>query len=118
MAIAAAEPSPAAVMTWARGLAALPATHTPGTLVRPVPSATTQPLSSVAQPRSVSRSSFGTNAGPHEHGGAAYDVSGLELDTGEPVVLDDEAGDGLLDDADGAGDQPLALVRRERGRRG
>ena len=36
MAMAAADPSPAAVMTWARGLATLPATQTPGTLVRPV----------------------------------------------------------------------------------
>ena len=36
MAMAAAEPSPAAVITWARGLATLPATQTPGTLVRPV----------------------------------------------------------------------------------
>src|SRR3954453_11484461 len=33
IAIAAAEPSPAAVTTWARGLAAFPAAHTPGTLV-------------------------------------------------------------------------------------
>ena len=46
MAMAAAEPSPAAVMTWARGLTAFPAAQTPGTLVRPVASATTQPLSS------------------------------------------------------------------------
>ena len=47
MAMAAADPSPAAVMTWARGLATLPATQTPGTLVRPVASATTQPSSSM-----------------------------------------------------------------------
>ncbi|MDX6360196.1 MAG: hypothetical protein QOH37_3250 [Nocardioidaceae bacterium] len=35
IAIAAVEPSPAAVMAWARGLATLPPTHTQGTLVRP-----------------------------------------------------------------------------------
>jgi hypothetical protein len=35
MAMAATEPSPTAVMTWARGLTTLPAAHTPGTLVRP-----------------------------------------------------------------------------------
>jgi hypothetical protein len=36
MAMAAADPSPAAVMSCARGLATLPATQTPDTLVRPV----------------------------------------------------------------------------------
>ena len=35
MAMAAAEPAPAAVITCARGSARLPATHTPATLVRP-----------------------------------------------------------------------------------
>ena len=38
IAIAAAEPSPAAVITWARGSATLPAAQTPETLVRPVAS--------------------------------------------------------------------------------
>ena len=36
MAMATAEPSPAAVITCARGLVALPAAQTPGTVVRPV----------------------------------------------------------------------------------
>src|SRR5665647_2186571 len=49
-AMAAADPWPAAVMTWARGSAAFPATQTPGTLVLPVASAITQPVSSRAQP--------------------------------------------------------------------
>jgi hypothetical protein len=40
--MAAADPAPAAVMTWARGSTALPATQTPATLVRPVLSAVTQ----------------------------------------------------------------------------
>src|SRR5215218_6752261 len=51
IAMAAADPSPAAVMTWARGLAALPATQTPATLVRPVGSVVTHPCSSMSQPR-------------------------------------------------------------------
>ena len=38
MAIAAADPAPAEVITWARGSATLPAAHTPGALVSPVPS--------------------------------------------------------------------------------
>jgi hypothetical protein len=37
--MAAAEPAPAAVMTWARGSTTLPAAQTPGTLVAPVVSA-------------------------------------------------------------------------------
>ena len=63
IAMAAAEPSPAAVITWARGLATLPATQTPGTVVCPVPSVTTQPSSSTSQPRPTSRSLLGTNRG-------------------------------------------------------
>ena len=59
MAMAAADPSPAAVITWARGLATLPATHTPGTLVRPLAPVTTQPWSSKSQPMPVSTSLFG-----------------------------------------------------------
>ena len=46
MAIAAAEPAPAAVTTWARGSTALPAPQTPGVLVRPVRSTTAKPASS------------------------------------------------------------------------
>jgi hypothetical protein len=40
--MATAEPSPAAVMTWARGLVALPAAQTPSTLVRPSASTRTR----------------------------------------------------------------------------
>ena len=90
-AMAAADPSPAAVMTWARGLATLPATQTPGhagaARRRPRP---TQPSSSMAQPRPTSRSVFGTNRGRHEHRGAADDPPVVELDAGQPVVLDDQ----------------------------
>ena len=63
IAMAAVEPSPAAVMTCARGLATFPATQMPGTLVRPVASATTQPPSSIAQPRLVRASLLGTIRG-------------------------------------------------------
>ena len=63
MAIAAAEPMAAAVSTWARGLATLPAAQTPGTLVRPEGSVITQPSSSLSQPRPVSRVSWATMRG-------------------------------------------------------
>ena len=43
IAIAAADPSPAAVITCARGLLAFPATQTPETLVWPVGSTRTNP---------------------------------------------------------------------------
>ena len=57
IAIAAADPSPAAVITCARGLPALPATQTPGTLVSPVASTETKPASSSSQPSDASRPS-------------------------------------------------------------
>ena len=47
----------------ARGSARLPATHTPGTVVRPLASATTQCLSSMSRPTPTKRSLFGTNLG-------------------------------------------------------
>lgn len=56
MAMAAADPWPAAVMTWARGSAALPAAQTPRTPVRPVRSVVGNPASSISQPRFVSGS--------------------------------------------------------------
>ena len=58
-AMAAAEPAPAAVMTWARGSTMLPAAQTPGTLVRPVASTMTQPSLSTSQPSSTSRDCSG-----------------------------------------------------------
>ena len=53
MAIAAADPAPAAVITWARGSTTLPAAQTPNALVRPVASTVTKPASSTSQPRPV-----------------------------------------------------------------
>ena len=116
MAMAAAEPSPAAVITWARGLTALPAAQTPGTLVRPVGSTTTQPSAWVSQPSSVSRRGVGDEGGPDEDGVAAYDLTGVELDAREPVALDCETGDAADDDPDGPGQQLLPLARGQRRR--
>ena len=113
MAMAAADPSPAAVMTWARGFTALPAAQTPGTLVRPVASTATQPFCPVSQPTPVSRVSCGTKCGRTNT--AERGTTGrLELDAGQLVRLDDEAGDGGVDDTDGASDELLALRHRQR----
>jgi hypothetical protein len=109
MAMAAVVPSPAAVMTWARGLAALPATQTPGTLVRPVASATTQPLSSISA-ELCQGFVVGHHPGPHEDSSPIDDAPIGELDSGESVVLDDQSGDRTVDDADRAGDQRLAVT--------
>ena len=113
MAMAAAEPAPAAVMTWARGSAALPAAHTPGTLVRPV--------------RSVDREAGAVEVAPEagekvvgvrgddradEHRGSGDDLAVGELDTGEAVVLDDESGDFAVDDADASGGELGCLGHR------
>src|SRR6478672_1594901 len=56
-------PTPAAVMTWARGFTTLPAAQSPGTLVRPVPSTTVQPDSSTATPGRMRRSWCGRKRG-------------------------------------------------------
>ena len=106
MAIAAAEPAPAAVMTWARGSTTLPAAHTPGSLVRPVASTMTKPASfDVAAERGEQAVGVRDVAGPDEHRGAGDDAAVGELDAGQLIVLDDEPGD-------------LAVVRRGcRGRR-
>ena len=62
-AIAAAEPSPAAVITWARGLTALPAAHTPGTERATTGIDDGQPAASVRAPRPRRRSLFAAYAG-------------------------------------------------------
>jgi len=96
-------------MTCARGLTALPAAQTPGTLVRPVPSVMTQPVSEVAQPSSVSRVSFGSKLAADEHRSPSHDLAGHELDPGQAVVLDGEAGDGIVVDADVAARDAAAV---------
>ena len=104
MAIAAAEPAPAEVMTWARGSTTLPAAHTPGLLVRPVASTVTKPASSRSQPRAASEAvGVGDVAGPDEHRGARDDAAVGEFDAAQPVVLDDEPRDDAVLDADAAG---------------
>ena len=104
--MAAAEPAPAAVMTWARGSTTLPAAQTPGTLVRPVGSVVTQPSSSTSQPRPTSRWLFGTKRGGTNSASRGHDAAVGHLDAAQPVVVvDDELLDGAFDDADGAGDQ-------------
>jgi nitroreductase len=51
-----------------------------------------------------------TDRGPHEHSRSRDDLAGVEFDAGQVVVLDDEAGDGVSDDADDACNQPVTLV--------
>ncbi len=115
IAIAAADPSPAAVMTWARGFTAFPAAHTPGTVVRPSASTTAQPCGSISAPRPVRKSLLPTNDGRTNTAVARHQAPVAQLDAGQAVVLDDDPGDGAFDDADGAGGQLLALLVGERG---
>ena len=109
IAIAAAEPSPAAVMTWARGLVALPAAQMPGTLVAPVASTWTHPVSRTAQPRFHEQRVVGSEPRPDEHGGAWDDATACDDDAGEAVVVDGEADHGFVDNADGTGHELFTL---------
>ena len=112
MAMAAVEPSPAAVMTWARGLATFPATQTPGTLVRPVASATIQPLSSDRAADVAQGVVVGHHPGPHEDSSPTDDAPVGELDSGESVVFDEQPGNRAVDDADRRGrSAPRGLPR-------
>ena len=88
MAMAAADPAPAEVITWARGSATFPAAQTPGTLVSPVPSTSGKPASLRSQPSGQQAVVMGKVAGPDEHRGACDHPAVGELDTGQPVVLD------------------------------
>ena len=117
MAMAAADPSPAAVMTWARGLATLPATQTPGTLVRPVASVTTSPsrrARSRGRPagRCSARSAAARTA---RRAGRRGRRPARHRSGGRPRR---RAGHGALDDADGPGDQLRRARRRSACRRG
>ena len=99
-AMAAADPSPAAVMTWARGLTRFPATQTPGTLVRPVASvahpAVIVEVAAEADEQFVVRH----EARRDEQRVARHDTAVAHLDTAQLVVGDDQLLDGALDDAD------------------
>ena len=111
MAMATADPSPAAVITCARGLAALPAAQTPGTLVRPAASARTSPSRRSSQPRAAARpSACGLQRGAHEERVARDGAAVGELDRAQAVVGDDEALDRAVDDRDAAGFERRALV--------
>jgi hypothetical protein len=55
IAIAAADPAPAEVITWARGSTTLSAAQPPEALVRPVASTVTKPVALTSQPRPASR---------------------------------------------------------------
>src|SRR4051794_24721024 len=102
MAMAAADPSPAAVITWARGLTTLPATQTPAMLVRP--------LASVIAPVAVE---FAAEADEQvavrdepwrdKERIAANGAAVVQLETAEAVVVDEDLPHGALDDADRAG---------------
>ena len=64
MAMAAAEPAPAEVITCKRGSTTLPAAQTPGMLVRPRGSTTAKPAGSRSQPSPASSpSAWGTLSG-------------------------------------------------------
>ena len=64
MAIAALDPAAAALISWAGESDTLPAAHTPATLVSPVGSVATHPLSRRVHPTELRSMSFGTNVGP------------------------------------------------------
>ena len=103
IAIATAEPSPAAVMTCARGLVALPAAHTPGTLVRPsAVDADESVLAQVAAERGGEAVGVGAHRGADEERVAGDDGAVGELHAAESVVVDDEALDDAFDDLDPA----------------
>ena len=104
MAMAAAEPAPAAVMTWARGSTTLPAAQTPGTLVRP--GAVDDGEAGVVELAAEGGEQVvgvGRDDRADEHRGPGDDPAVGEFDAGQAVVLDDEPGDLAVDDADAAG---------------
>ena len=105
-AIAAADPAPAAVMTWARGSTTFPRPRPRGRWCGRSASVVTHPsVVRPPQPRPVSRSSFGTKRGRHEQRVPGHDAAVVQLHAAEPVVVDDELLDGALHDADRAGQQ-------------
>ena len=113
MAIAAAEPSPAAVITWARGfdgVAGHPDAGDAGAAGRvgDDPAVVAAVAAELGEQVGV-----GHERRADEDGVAAHDAAVVELDAREPVVLDDEPRDRPLDDPDGPGEQLLALERGE-----
>ena len=114
IAIAAADPSPAAVITCARGLLAFPATQTPETLVWPVGSTRTNPSSPTSQPSdSISPSLCGCSDRPHEDRVARDDSAVTQLDRVQAIVDDRERCDRSLDHRDASGVECCALLAGE-----
>ena len=87
MAIAAAEPAPAAVITCARGLTTLPAAQTPRLLVRPAASTMTNLASPRSQPRPETNPfACGTLPGADEHGCSRYHSTVGQHDAGQILL--------------------------------
>jgi hypothetical protein len=90
MAMAAAEPSPAAVMTFARGVDGVPCCPDAGDAgtsggVGDDPAVVVGGAAEAGQQAVV-----GQEPGPDEHCRSGYDPAGVELDAGQAVVLDDD----------------------------
>jgi len=114
IAIAAAEPAPADVITWARGSATLPAAQTPDALVVPRPidlgEAGLVELASQAGQQAIGMRHV---PGSNEHRGSSDDLTVRHLDAGDPIVLDGQPRHRVVDDPDTAGLQAVALRRGE-----
>ncbi len=114
MAIPTAEPSPAAVMTCARGLVALPAAHDAGNAGAPLGVGAHQ-----AAGQQLAAEHRGGRAGVRAHRRADEDRIALEDATvgepqrAQPVVGHDELVDDSLDDLDPAGVQRGALGQED-----
>ena len=116
MAIAAAEPSPAAVMTWARGLATFPATQTPGTVVRPVASLD-DPIAVEFTAELDEQVVVRYESGWDEQDVTGNDLAIVEFDADKVVVFHHDVRWRTLDDVDPSGDQFDALLISQRARR-
>ena len=109
MAMAAADPSPAAVITCARGLATLPAAQTPGTLVSPSAPVIAQPSSSTIAAEPDEQVVVRHESRRHEERVARNHPTVGELDALQAIVVHDDALHVALDDRDRPGRQSLAL---------
>ena len=99
-AIAAADPSPAAVITCARGLVTLPATQTPGTLVRPVASMTRPAVVVEVAAELDEQGVVGDKARRNEERIELDHPLVVELEAAQLVILDHDSFDGPVNDGD------------------
>ena len=109
IAIAAADPSPAAVITCARGSATLPATQTPGDAGAAGASWGPSRGRRPSQPEPGQHVGCGDEARADEHRGRGMTRPSAARRP-QAVVVDDQPGDVALDDADAAGGELFALV--------